>query len=247
MKTDYTEYHVTMQERCMFLSQGILLCVLVNWLFYRSILALLVMVPVPYLWLRFCVKERNKKRKKELNYQFRDALHMMSVSLRAGYSIENSLHEAEKDMRRMNQKGSEMIRELSYINHQIKVSIPVEELLIDLGERSGQEDIQNFASVFAIARRTGGDLVEIISDCADKIGEKIEVDKSIEISVAAKKFEQNIMSLMPVCIMMYMQLTSPGYFDKLYGTLFGVIFMSICLMVYLFACYFGHMLVRIEV
>lgn len=247
MKTDYSEYHVTMRERCMFLMQGILLCVLVNWLFYRSILAFLIMIPIPYLWFRFCVKERNKQRKKELNYQFRDALHMLSVSLRAGYSIENALLEAEKDMRRMNQKGSELVWELSYINRQIKVSVPVEELLMDLGERSDLEDIQNFASVFSIARTTGGNLVEIITDCAQKISDKIEVDKSIEMAVAAKRFEQTIMSCMPVGIMVYMQLTSPGFFDKLYGTLFGTAFFSICLMVYLIAWYMGRRIVRIEV
>lgn len=247
MKIDYKEYHVTMRERCLFLGQGISLCVLVNYLFYRNILVLVCMVPIPFLWFRLCVRERKKKRKKELNYQFRDALNMLSVSLCAGYSVENGLLEVEKDMRRLNGNGSELIQELSYINRQIKVRIPAEELLMDLGRRSDVEDIKNFASVYAIARRTGGNLVEIVSDCAKRISEKIEVDQSIELAIAQKKFEQRIMSCMPFGIIFYLQLTSPGFFDDLYGTLLGTVFMSVCLIVYVFAYWMGQKIVCIEV
>lgn len=247
MKISYREYHVSMRERFLFIGQGISLCVLVNYLFYRKILAFLFMLPVPYLWFRYKVKERNQTRKKELNYQFRDALNMLSVSLRAGYSMENGLIEAEKDMRKLNGSGSEMVQELSYINRQIKLSIPVEELLTDLAARSEVEDIKDFASVFRIARKTGGNLAEIVTDCAGRISEKIEVDKAIEMAVAAKKFEQTIMSCMPCGIILYMQLTSPGFFDGLYGTLFGVVFMSICLILYVVSFWTGRRIVRIEV
>lgn len=247
MKMNYREYHVSMRERCLFIGQGISLCVVANYLFYQKIPAFLFMIPVPFFWFRYRVQERNQRRKKELNYQFRDALNILSVSLRAGYSIENGLIEAEKDMRKLNGSGSEIVQELSYINRQIKLSIPAEELLTDLGMRSHVEDIQNFASVFRIARKTGGNLAEIVTDCATRISEKIEVDKAIEMAVAAKKFEQTIMSCMPCGIILYMQLTSPGFFDELYGTLFGVVFMSICLILYTVSFWMGRRIVRIEV
>ena len=247
MKRMNKEYHVTMRERCLFLGQGILLCVLVNYLFYRSILVLVFMLPLPYFWFRCMVRERMQKKRKELSYQFRDALNLLSVSLRAGYSVENSLIEVEKDMRRLSGNGAELVQELSHINRQIKVRIPVEELLMDLGRRSGVEDIQNFASVFTIARTTGGNLVEIVSDCAMRIYEKMEVDKSIELSVAAKKLEQSIMSCMPLGIILYMQWTTPGFFEDLYGTPFGILFMSACLGMYALAYWLGRAIVRIEV
>lgn len=247
MKINYREYDVSMRERCLYIGQGILLCVLVNYLFYREILAFLFMMPIPFLWLRLRIKEKNQRRKTELSYQFRDALNILSVSLRAGYSIENSLIETEKDMRKLNGSGSEMVQELSYMNRQIKVSISAEELLTDLGTRSDVEDIKNFASVFAIARRTGGNMAEIVTDCAAKISEKIEVDKAVEIAVAAKRFEQTIMSCMPCGIILYMQMTSPGFFNDLYGTVFGVVFMTICLILYGASFWMGRKIVRIEV
>jgi tight adherence protein B len=187
------------------------------------------------------------KRRKELGFQFKNALESLSVSLRAGYSIENGLIEAERDMRKWNGDSSEIVQELSYINRQIKMSIPAEDLLTDLGIRSDVEDIKNFASVFAIARKMGGNMVEIVQDAADQIREKAEVERSIETTIAAKKFEQTIMAFMPCGIIFYMQITTPEFFEHVYGTLFGVLFMTGCLILYTGAFYLGRRLVQIEV
>lgn len=247
MKIDYREYHFTKREWGLYIIQGILLCVIVNYLFYQNAVLYVFMIPIPMLWLKWKKKMRLEQRKKELNYQFRDALNSLSVSLRAGYSIENSLIEAEKDMRKLNGKSAEIVRELSYINGQIKVNIPVEELLTDFGERSDLEDIKNFASVFMIARKTGGNMAVIVSEAASDINEKVEVERTIETAVAAKKFEQTIMSAMPACIIVYMQMASPGFLDGLYGNLFGILFMTVCLCMYGMSWWAGRKIVEIEV
>ena len=53
------------------------------------------------------------------------------------------------------------------------------------------------------------------------LGDKIDVKKEIEATLAAKKSEQMIMSLMPVGIILYLQMTSPGFLSVLYGNPFG--------------------------
>ena len=63
---------------------------------------------------------------------------------------------------------------------QKKVSVPVEELFLSLGERSGIEDIENFAAVFSTAKRTGGDMDKVIQTSARMLGDKIDVQKEIE-------------------------------------------------------------------
>lgn len=247
MKKSYQEYHFTKREWCLYIAQGILLCVLVNRLFYENNAVYFAMIPIPFWWIWQRRRQRIAEQKKELAYQFKNALNSLSVSLRAGYSVENSLVEAEKDMRKLNGDRSEIVQELSYINRQIKVSRPVEELLTDFGDRSDVEDIKNFASVFAAARKMGGNLAEIVQDTAEQISEKIEVERTIETAIAAKKFEQMIMSLMPFGIIFYMKMTSPGFFDQMYGTTIGVVFMTICLGFYVFSFWLGRRIVRIEV
>jgi len=55
------------------------------------------------------------------------------------------------------------------------------------------------------------------------------------------------MSLMPAGIIMYLQLTSPGFLSVLYGNPFGIAAMSICLAIYATAYWLGRKIVDIEV
>ena len=109
------------------------------------------------------------------------------------------------------------------------------------------EDIENFASVLYTAKRSGGDLGNVIQKVARMLGDKIDVKKEIEATLAAKKSEQMIMSLMPAGIILYLQLASPGFLDILYGNPFGICAMTVCLTVYGAAYWMGKRIVEIEV
>ena len=86
-----------------------------------------------------------------------------------------------------------------------------------------------------------------IETSARMLGDKIDVKKEIEATLAAKKAEQMIMSMMPAGIILYLQLTSPGFLEVLYGNLFGVCAMTVCLGIYLLSCWMGRRIVDIEV
>ena len=88
---------------------------------------------------------------------------------------------------------------------------------------------------------------KVIRQVARMLGDKIDVKKEIEATLAAKKSEQMVMSLMPVGIILYLKLTSPGFLDMLYGNLFGVAVMSVCLGIYGVAYWLGMKIVDIEV
>ena len=152
-----------------------------------------------------------------------------------------------KDMERLYPPEADIVREFHYIESRKKVSVPVEELFLGLGERSGIEDIENFAAVFSTAKRSGGDMDKIIQTSARMLGDKIDVRKEIETTLSAKKAEQMIMSLMPAGIILYLQLTSPGFLEVLYGNPFGVCAMTVCLGIYGLSYWLGKRIVDIEV
>ena len=58
--------------------------------------------------------------------------------------------------------------------------MPVEELFLDLGQRCKVEDIENFASVLYTAKRSGGDLGNVIQKVARMLGDKIDVKKKLK-------------------------------------------------------------------
>ena len=247
MKQDYIHYRFTVKEWILYLTQSILLCILVDYLFYQSVWILPFLLPVPFFYLKWKNKQKIRDRKRKLNYQFKDALNAMSVAVQAGYSVENAVSACTRDLERLYTKEDDILREFHYIESQQRVSVPVEELFLDLGNRCQVEDVENFAAVFYTAKRTGGDMQNVLQKVARMLGDKIDVKREIETTLAAKKTEQLIMSLMPTGIILYLQLTSPGFLSVLYGNVFGVCAMTVCLGIYAGAWWMGRRIVDIEV
>ena len=88
---------------------------------------------------------------------------------------------------------------------------------------------------------------ETIQNCVRIMEDKIDVKKEIDAMLAARKMEQNIMSFMPIGIILYMRMTSPGFMDMLYHNAAGVCIMTICLCCYAVAFIWGRRIVEIEV
>ena len=66
--------------------------------------------------------------------------------------------------------GDDLVRELRYMESQMQVGVPVEQLFWNLGQRSGVEEIRNFGDIFLIARRSGGNLRENSWESGRSIG-----------------------------------------------------------------------------
>lgn len=244
---DYEKYDYSAGEITKYILQSVGLCAVIDILFYKTPWALLFMIPVPFFYLRWKKKQLILERKRKLNYQFRDALNSMSVAVQAGYSVENAVSACVKDLEQLYGKQEDILEEFRYIETQQKVSVPVEDLFLDFGNRCKVEDIENFAAVLYTAKRSGGDMEMVIQKVARMLGDKIDVKKEIEATLAAKKWEQMIMSLMPAGIILYLRLASPGYLDVLYGNPFGICAMTICLGIYGTAYWMGKRIVEIEV
>ena len=147
MKQNYAEYHFSKTEILKYLIQSILLCGVMDYLFYQNWWLMLLTVPVTVLFMRLKKKGLIRERKRKLNYQFKDALNALSVAVQAGYSVENAVAACSRDLERLYPKETDIVKEFHYIETQLRVSVPVEELLLSLGDRSGIEDVENFAGL----------------------------------------------------------------------------------------------------
>ena len=187
------------------------------------------------------------KRIRRLRVQFFDLLEAMSVAMRAGNPVLKALESAREDLSLIYSQQSDIIVELDLIISKFHNAVPLSEAFSDFARRSGLEDVNNFAQVFAAAKRSGGDLVEIISHTAGVIRDKVQVEEEIHTMTASKAFEQKIMSLVPVLIVLYIDLTSPGFFDIMYRTMAGRLVMSGCLAVYGISLLLARRILQVEI
>lgn len=229
---DYTKYHWEKREfLTQFLQNMVLFCG-IFYLFYRSLWIIILAVPMSYFAIKRKEKNLLENRKWQLNMEFKEAILSLCAALNAGYSIENAFAEAIKDLHLLYGEDSYIIPEFEYILYQIQMNQTVENVIEEFANRSGVEDISNFSEVVTTAKRTGGDLIKIIRTTGKTIGDKIEIKREIKTLITAKKFEAKIMNVIPLGIILYLLVTSPGFLDPLYHNFIGIVTMTTALFAY---------------
>lgn len=203
--------------------------------FYRSLIAFLLLLPLAVPVCRAAEKRKKEKEDREFLLQFRELLGSLLTGLRAGLAAENAFRDAAGDMAFLFGENSRICREVNRINLCTQNHIPLEKALQDFAERSGEEEIREFAAVFSISKRSGGNLASILERTIRIIQERISTENEISVMLSAKRMEARIMYLILPVLVGYLSLTSPGFLDPMYGSPKGVAVMSVCLVLYLCA------------
>ena len=238
---------ITFKERGAAGGKAATLIGITAWLYYRKIWAVPALIPLG-LWLyREFLKEEEKKKEQEFQKQFREMIQSLSAALNTGYSVENAFYETQKELKILYPPEARISKELLVITRKLRIHIPVEQVLEEFAEQVLSEDVKSFVTVFVTAKKSGGDMIGIIRNTTNQIGDKIEVKREIDTTLAAKKYEFQIMSVVPYGIIGYMSLSFPEFMNELYGNMAGIGVMTLCLGIYAGAYYLGIRILRIDV
>lgn len=224
-----------------------LICIATAYLFFHSWWSLPFLLPYFIYGLFRAKKEQLQKETELFAAQFRDGLQCLLASLEAGYSIENSFVNAAEDLLIMFRKEAPIVRSFRQICRQLGNGANVEELVFEMGEKSGVEDVRNFAGIFVTAKRTGGDLLGVIRSVNASLYQKQEVQREIASILLAKQLEVKIMRLMPYGILLYFQVFSPSFLMPLYAGFFGRMIMLIIFVLYLGCCFWADKMAAIDI
>ncbi|MCQ2400868.1 MAG: type II secretion system F family protein [Lachnospiraceae bacterium] len=228
---DYRSYRLLPVDRIKYGSIGALSVITISVLFYRSIMmAAILAVPAAFLLPVLMKEELRKKRKVRLSSQFREAIGIVGGYISAGYSVENAFGASASQLAGLFGNEADITREFLIIRNGVSINRPIEELLDDFAKRSDTDEIKSFAEVFSIASRTGGSLTDITERAVSVIREKMEVSEEIRNITASKRFEQKIMLTIPFFLILYLDVTNPGYLDPMYETVAGRVIMTGCLL-----------------
>ncbi len=204
-------------------------------LFYKSIILSFVLgILYGIVNIKLSEKKNVEEWRWQMNLEFREVMTCLSSSLNAGYSVENAFIEAKNSLFLLYEDKSVMAKELDAINSKLMLNQPFEKVLMEFAQYCQVEDISNFAEVLQTAKRTGGNLIEVSKSTADKISSKIETSREIKTMIAGKRMEGKIMTLIPLVIIIYFWISSPGFLDCLY-TLNARPIMTVLLVIYIAA------------
>lgn len=246
--TDYNVYHMSKGEKLLYvLFAGALLFGL-GYIFYQNVIISLLFSLLALKYPAIRTKAIIRRRKKQLTLQFKDMLYSLSSAVSAGNSVEHALVIARDDM--ISQYGESnvfIVQELELMVSRLSINLNIEDVFADFAERSGLEDIKTFADIFEVAKRTGGNLVQIIRQTTDVIADKIEVETEIDTALSGKKMEQKVVTIMPIALTLFMTVSTDGFMDPIFTTLSGRLVATVALAMILLGALWSNSITNIEI
>ncbi|MTI47476.1 MAG: pilus assembly protein TadB [Firmicutes bacterium] len=239
---------MTIKEKVYYSTLAAIGIFLIGFVFYRSYILSIILMPIGLLYPRIKKRDLINKQKMELNLQFKEGLYALSSSLSAGRSIEEAFRESIKDLSILYpNQDTYIIVEFQYIVRKLDMNETIENALLDFANRSHLDDITSFVDVFIIAKRTGGNMVAIIHNTSNVIGDKLRIKQEIQTLVAQKKLEQKVLSIIPILMIIFISWSAPDYMEIVFKTNLGRLLMTVAVLLLSISYLISKKIIDIEV
>ena len=104
-----------------------------------------------------------------------------------------------------------------------------------------------FAELLEYGKRSGSNWRKIIENTVNQITERQAARLEIEVMVAEKKMEQQIMNIFPLGLLAFLQISAKDYMSVLYHNWFGVCVMTIFLVLYIGAILLSQKILKVQI
>lgn len=192
------------------------------------------------------IEQLRTARLKKLKSQFRDMLEAVTTSLGAGKNVQESFSAAHDDLKNQYEEGAYILNELTVINAGLINGINIENLLADFGRRSGCEDIEDFADVFKICFRKGGNIKETVRITYEILSDKMTVAEEIETIVSGSKSQQTLMLFMPVVLIAMIKMISADFAAN-FATPVGLVATTMGVVIFAASYFVGRKVLDIKI
>lgn len=191
------------------------------------------------------IKQLKNKRTKNLKAQFIEFLASLSTSLSSGMNINDSLKSVSKDLSLQFSNDADIVSEVNELLSGMENGIDIEVMLEDFGTRSGIDDISNFAKVFSICYRTGGNLQQVVRRSSEIIREKIMISEEIETMLTSNRTQFKAMNVVPIILMVMLRVMS-RQFTESFASAIGVVAITFAIMIFVGAYMIGEKIMDIK-
>lgn len=245
---NYNNMDLSLNDKLRFVLKGSFISISISYLFYGN---LWIGVPIAILFSFSFKGYKDKlisKRNDILLLQFRDLLYSISSSISTGRNMLQSLKESISFWEGTYDEKDIIIKEVKEMIKRIEDSNEEDSLVLeDFANRSGLDDIKNFALTYKNAKETGFDLSIAINHATDIISDKIEMEKELKSSLREKEFESKVVTFAPFIILLFLRLTSKDYLYVFLNTMKGHIIATFALMLIGISSLISERIVKIEI
>lgn len=153
----------------------------------------------------FYSKHAKQKRLKKFNEQLGEALPLMSSSLRAGFSLLQTIDILQKET------APPLSVEMGRALREMKLGTSTEEALSNMTKRVGSDDLELIVTAVGIQRAVGGNLAEVLDNISSTIRERVRIKGEVKTLTAQGRISGTIVGLLPLILAAFIFVTNPDY------------------------------------
>ena len=161
--------------------------------------------------------------------------------------MENAWQEVEKEVKILYGETAVFYQYVKEVNYLVSLNRPVERCVFEFAQKTKIQEIIQFAEVFEYGKRSGGNWKKIIGNVVQRLQEKLEAKQQIELMVAEKKLEQQVMNVIPLGMLAFLQVSSWEYMSVMYHNPFGICCMTLLLIIYALTIGLAEKILQIKV
>jgi tight adherence protein B len=155
------------------------------------------------------------RRKRAFADQLDSTLQMMAASLRAGYSLLQSVQAMSSEA------DSPTKDEFSRVLNETRIGRALNDSLIEVSDRMRSEDFKWVAQAIAINRDVGGNLADVLDGVARTIRDRNQLHRQVTALAAEGKLSAIILMALPFGVTAFLTVSNPGYLNRLFTTTIG--------------------------
>jgi tight adherence protein B len=239
---DLSDMFLFIDARQMLILNIASMCLLgiLSYIIFNPILAVMATV-FGFFVPMILVKHYRKRRIKKFNVQLVDALQAMANAFKAGLTFPQAIeHVAREAMPPLSQEFGLFVKE-------VKLGVPLEEALINMGRRVGSDDLELVVVSTNIARQLGGNMAEMFETISTVIRERFRLEGKIDALTSQGKLQGWIVAAMPGILGMVLNYMRPDLMEPMMNHLFGWILVVIIAIMEIMGIFIIRRIVNIDI
>lgn len=163
----------------------------------------------------FYVLFRQKRRIKQFEDQFPDAIDIMKNAIRAGFALSKAMQLAATE------SPDPVGVEFKKTFEEIKLGQSMKTALLNLGGRVNSLDLKLFIAALLIQKESGGNLTEILTKISKTIRARFKLAGQIRVFTAQGRLSSWILGGLPIGVAVIVSLFNPEYIGLLFSEPLG--------------------------
>ncbi|HEX8684591.1 MAG TPA: type II secretion system F family protein [Ardenticatenaceae bacterium] len=213
----------------------------VGFLIFRNLILAILSAVLGLFLPRFFLRHRQSKRLAAFNTRLADAIVMLANSLRAGYSLLQSMEVLSQEM------PEPISGEFNRVVREVGLGRTQQEGLNNLLRRIPSEDLDMMVTAINVQQEVGGNLAEILDILAHTIRERVRIQGEIRVLVAQQMLAGYVITFLPVALAVVLFLLNRQYMSRLYTTTCGWIMIGTSILMVAMGFFAIQKIVKIEV